>query len=542
MTRNRTISGARVRRNPSAAAEAPPALTRDFHWLWGAYSVSELGSAVGAGALPLIAILLLDSSGLQISLLAVISGLASAVIVLPLGPWIEFRRKRPVMIGSDLLRCAALASIPVAAALGELTYGQLCVVAVVQTAGGIAFSAAGGAHLKNLVTVEQRVTANSRLETSQWMANSLGSPIGGALVSLLGATASITVDAVSFLMSALGIRRLRSAEPPPPSRQPAPSRGREAIEGWRHILHHAGLRSLFVNAVIFGGAIMAAAPITTVFMLRDLRLAPWQYGLALGLPCLGGIFGSITAGPLTARYGLRPILLTTGVARTLWMALIPLAPLGTPGLIVIVVAETLLLFFAGMFNPTFAAYRMNHTSERCLSRVLTAWSVTSKLTQPIFIAAAGVLAAATDPRTAITATAALTLTSAAFLPWRAAPGSPPGTPPHTPAAALSVGSVSSDVGAEPARQTTSPQAEQESVGDGDGERPESRGGRWSRRRGGRPAAGRAFAAPRALLRHRGASRHCQRPIGTTGRALRRSPVRNSWCVVLLGRPPACLPS
>ncbi|MGW3787598.1 MFS transporter [Micromonospora chokoriensis] len=414
----RTIASAGAHRSPAGGSQAPSPLSRDFRRLWGAYSVSQAGSAIGAGALPLVAILLLDSSSLQISLLAVISGLASAVIVLPLGPWIEFRRKRPAMIGADLLRCAALTSVPIAAALGAVTYEQLCVVAVVQTAGTIVFSAASGAHLKHLVTVEQRVTANSRFETSQWTANSLGAPIGGVLVSWLGATASIIVDAASFLMSALGIRRLRSPEPPPPTRQPAPSRGRDVIEGWQHILHHPGLRALFINAIIFGGAITASTPIIAVFMLRDLHLAPWQYGLALGLPCLGGILGSLTAGPLTTRYGLRRVLLTTGVARTLWMGFIPLAPPGTPGLIIITLADTLLLFMAGSFNPTFAAYRMNHTSEHCLSRVLTAWSITSKLTQPIFIAAAGILAAATGPRAALTATAALTLTSAAFLPWK----------------------------------------------------------------------------------------------------------------------------
>ncbi|MEU1395444.1 MFS transporter [Micromonospora zamorensis] len=432
MSMNRTTAGAPVQRSPGGGSPEPSPLSRDFHRLWGAYSVSHLGSAVGAGALPLVAILLLDSSSLQISLLAVISGLASAVIVLSLGPWVEFRRKRPVMIGADLLRFAALTSVPIAAALGALTYEQLCVVAVVQTVGTIVFSAASGAYLKHLVTVEQRVTANSRLETSQWTANSIGSPVGGVLVSWLGATASITVDAASFLMSALGIRRLRRPEPPPPTRQPAPSRRRrrEAIEGWRHILHHAGLRALFVNAVIFGGAITASTPIIAVFMLRDLHLAPWQYGLALGLPCLGGILGSLTAGPLTTRYGLRRVLLTTGVARTLWMGFIPLAPPGTPGLIIITLADTLLLFMAGTFNPTFAAYRMNHTSEHCLSRVLTAWSITSKLTQPIVIAAAGILAAATGPRTALTATAALTLISAAFLPWKTTLNSPP----HAPAA------------------------------------------------------------------------------------------------------------
>ncbi|MGC5309972.1 hypothetical protein [Micromonospora zamorensis] len=151
---NWTTAGTPLARSPTGGSPAPPPLSRDFHRLWGAYSVSHLGSAVGAGALPLVATLLLDSTALQISLLAVISGLASAVIVLPLGPRVEFRRKRPVMVGADLLRFAALTSVPIAAALGALTYEQLCVVAVVQTVGTIVFSAASGAHLKHLVTVD----------------------------------------------------------------------------------------------------------------------------------------------------------------------------------------------------------------------------------------------------------------------------------------------------------------------------------------------------------------------------------------------------
>ncbi|MEU1812741.1 MFS transporter [Micromonospora aurantiaca] len=297
--------------------------------MWQAYSISELGSAVGAGALPLVAVLLLDCSALQVSLLAVVSGVASAVVALPLGPWVEFRPKRPVMIGADVLRCAALASVPAAALLGRLTYGQLCVVAVAQTAGGIVFAAASGAHLRDLVPAEHRVAVYGRFETSQWMAHSAGSPAGGVLVSWLGATASIAVDAGSFLLSAVAVHRLRGPEPPPPVRRAAGSRAREAIEGWRYILGHSGLRALLVNAVIFGGGIMAAAPVVAVFMLRDLHLPPWQYGLAFGLPCLGGILGSLTAGALVRRHGLRPVLLATGAARALWMGLIPAAPPGT---------------------------------------------------------------------------------------------------------------------------------------------------------------------------------------------------------------------
>ena len=391
----------------------------DLRRLWAGFAVSELGSAVGSGALPLIAILALHASQWQVSLLAAVAGIASAAVVVPLGPFVEFHRKRPVMIGADLLRFAALGSLPVAAACHALTYPQLCLVAVAHTGATIVFTAASTAHLKTLVPVADRAAANSRFATTAWTATTVGPPIGGQLVSVLGATAAVAVDAVSFLASAVSIRRLRGPEPPPPPPGGNRRRGGEVLAGWRYITHHSGLHRLFWNAMLFGGSLTAASPLMAVFMLRDLGLHPWQYGLALGLPGLGGIAGSLAVTSLARRYGSRPVLLASGVARSLWLGLVPLAPHGTGGLVLITVSDTLLLACAGVFNPTFVTYRMDATSDAHMARVNAAWAVSSKSVQPLFIAAAGLLATATSVRTAL-AVAALTLAaSALLLPWRA---------------------------------------------------------------------------------------------------------------------------
>lgn len=153
-----------------------PQLSSDFQRLWGAYSVSEIGSALAAGALPLVAVLVLHVSTFQVAMLAALSGIASAAIALPLGSLIEFRAKRPVMVAADLLRFAALGSVPVAAVFGVLSYGQLCLVGVIQTTCNIAFGAASGAHLKALVSPDERLAANSRFETTFWTATSTGPP------------------------------------------------------------------------------------------------------------------------------------------------------------------------------------------------------------------------------------------------------------------------------------------------------------------------------------------------------------------------------
>ena len=103
-------------------------LGRQFEWLWTAYAVSTLGTGLAFGAFPLIAILVLHTGTAGVSAVAAAGLAAGAAVAVPLGPWVEFRRKRPVMVATDLTRFAALASIPAAFALGWLSLAQLLVV------------------------------------------------------------------------------------------------------------------------------------------------------------------------------------------------------------------------------------------------------------------------------------------------------------------------------------------------------------------------------------------------------------------------------
>ncbi|GAA2836423.1 MFS transporter [Kribbella solani] len=386
----------------------------DFRRLWFAFTVSAVGSAVGLGALPLIAVLLLDSSTLQVSMLAALSAVAGAALALPMGDFIEQRRKRPVMIAADLVRFGALVTVPIAGAFGVLTYTHLCVAGVLQAAGTIAFQAASGAHLKALVPAAGRAEANSRFEQTNWVSLSIGPAVGGALVSLVGATVTLAVDAVSFLGSALGIRRIQTPEPEPVKRA-----GRaDVTAGWRYIFRHRGLRVLFWNSQLFGGPVMMTSPLLAVFMLRDLGLKPWSYGVMLGVSCIGGVAGARLAPRLTKRYGLRWMLLVFGVARAPWLLLFPLAPHGMAGFVLLTAAETALLVGAGAFNPSFVTYRMEVTEDGYMARVLGSWSISSRCVQPAFMALGGVLATAFGTRGALWTAAICCTLSTALLPWR----------------------------------------------------------------------------------------------------------------------------
>src|SRR5665213_881283 len=131
------------------------------------------------------------------------------------GAWVDRRgRRRGVMLATDLGRAALIGSIPVAYAFGHLTLAQLYVVAFLTGVLSVFFSVAYGAMIQMLVPRKEYVTANSLVHGSRAFSFLAGTSIGGVLVQLLRGPYALGVDAVSFLWSALFLRRMPLDEPP----------------------------------------------------------------------------------------------------------------------------------------------------------------------------------------------------------------------------------------------------------------------------------------------------------------------------------------
>lgn len=394
-------------------------LGRPFAWLWASYSVSTFGTRIAFDAFPLIAILVLHAGPTEVSVLAAAGLAVGAVVAVPLGPWVDFRRKRPVMVAMDVIRFAALMTVPVAYALGLLGFVQLLLVSVLVGAADITFSAAAGAYLKALVPRQDLIVANGRFESTSWTATMLGPPLGGAAIGLFGPVTTVVADAVSYLLSAVGIRAIGGTEPLPAHGEERPRlRAGDLLDGWRHILSSPVLRPLFFNTVLVSGLIMAIAPVLAVLMLNDLGFAPWQYGLAFAAPCIGGLIGSRLAGGLVTRYGRHQVLLTVGTLRACWLLGLAFVRPGAAGLILVMVVELGLITCMGVFTPVFAAYRLEQTETGRVARTLSAWSVSSKATIAAMTALWGLLAGLTGPRAAIALAGLLMLATPLLLPRR----------------------------------------------------------------------------------------------------------------------------
>lgn len=297
---------------------------RAFLTAWGAQGVSELGDRVSELAVPLVAVVVLHESASNVALLTAVVWLPNLLALL-VGTWVDRQpRPRRLLVVADLTRAVVVATVPVAAALGALTFAHLLAVALLLGAFSTLFRSAWQPFFVALVPRERYVEANSLFSATRSGSFIAGPAVGGGLVQLLTAPYALVVDAVSFLASA----SLLGASPVP-DRTPAPDDGstvrRRVVDGMRHVWHDPFLAPMlrcvsWINLFTF-----VVQALLVVFASRDLGLPAGTIGLSLGLGAAGGLLGAVLAGRVARRIGIGPTAVVGALLFTLPTAALVLA-------------------------------------------------------------------------------------------------------------------------------------------------------------------------------------------------------------------------
>ncbi len=298
---------------------------RDFVLLWSAQGISAVGSRVTRTALPMAAILVAGAGALDLGLLAVTLTLPRALLAWFGGGFVDRHRRRPILIGADVVRCVALLTIPAAAWSGTLSLPLLYAVAAITGVATVLFELADHVFITDLVRREQLLEANGKREAVDAVAEITGPALGGALVAWLTAPIAIAVDAASFVASAFLIARIRQRETisAPPV---AASLLGDVRTGIHVVWRDPAIRALFIAAATMTlfGSFMAA--LYTLFALKTLGLSPIELGITIGCGGVGALAGAAFSGRAAIRYGPRRTLLWTLALGAAMQVLIPLAP------------------------------------------------------------------------------------------------------------------------------------------------------------------------------------------------------------------------
>jgi predicted MFS family arabinose efflux permease len=291
----------------------------DFRRLWAADLLSQLGSRLSMSAIPLLAVLTLNASTLQVSLLRTCETGAWLILGLFAGAWADRIRCRPVLVYADLARVLLFASIPVAWWFGVLTLTQVYAVLVPAGILTVLFDVAHNSYLPRMLERDRLLPGNAKLAANHSIAAVIGAGLGGILVQWLGAALTIGLDALSFLWSAGWLRSIRTPEAEP-VKSDSPNLRREIGDGMRHVFRHPLLRPLALNTMVTMLFQSAAGAIMVVYLVRGVHLQPATIGVLSMIGLLGAIVASAVTEKLSRRYGdARTLLLSStgiGVAFT----------------------------------------------------------------------------------------------------------------------------------------------------------------------------------------------------------------------------------
>jgi MFS family permease len=270
--------------------------------LWSGQTVSQMGSAITLLALPLTAVVVLHATTFQVGLLSSASTAAFALIALPAGAIVDRRAKRRLMIWCDLARMLIIGSVPLAAAVGVLTMGQLYAVAITAGVCTVFFDVSYQSYLPALIGKEDLVDGNGKLVATQSFAQVAGPGLGGALVGLVGAARAMSADAISYAVSVASLLAIRAREQPP---EPGPHQKlrAEITEGLTFVLRHPILRKIVACTGTSNLFSSMAMSLEIIFLVRVLHVRPAGTGLLIGAASLGGVAGGVLSGRLSRRIG-----------------------------------------------------------------------------------------------------------------------------------------------------------------------------------------------------------------------------------------------
>jgi MFS family permease len=286
-------------------------VTGDFKKFWIGQTISNLGSSFTQWAVPLL-VFQLTHSAVNLGVAVAASFLPYLFFGLPLGAWMDRIDRKRAMIRLDAINALVIFSIPLVAQFGHLNVWLIYAVTFIQTTVFIAFSAGEFAAIPSLVSTDDLVTANGRIQATYSAAQVAGPLLAGLLVSFLPLAWVMGFDAASFAVSAFSLALIRgsfnvaSEEP-----REATTIMHDVREGLRYVLGHPVLRNISVMMALinFVGATTFAQLV--LFATERLDASRFQIGLLFAAGSAGVVVTGLLAGRLRKRFSFTALAMTS---------------------------------------------------------------------------------------------------------------------------------------------------------------------------------------------------------------------------------------
>ena len=370
-------------------------ISRSFSLYFRADAVSVLGTYVTLFALQALVVLTLDGTASDVGWLNASRWLPYLVLGLVVGALVDGRRRLPLMIGTDLVQAVLLLSVPLLWWLDALSLGALLGIVFLYGTAAVVNMAATMSFLPRLVPPGRLQPAHARIDGADAVGSMAGPALGGVLVSAVGAPLAVLVDSLTYLYSAITLRRIDIDEPP--ARTGVTARGllHDIIEGVRWAYGRSGLRTLAVatHAWFVGNAVVGVVLAPYAFLVLDLTAS--QFGLVGAVGGVGAVLGATITTAVGRRLGTgRTIILchsiiTSGVVV---MVLAGEPASRTASVALLMLGQGLYGLAMGMSNSHEMSYRQLVTPDELQARTNTTLRSVNRAVIVVVAPVAGMLA------------------------------------------------------------------------------------------------------------------------------------------------------
>ena len=344
---------------------------RDLRLVTVGQGVSLIGDSITQLALPIMAVDLLGADSLGTGLLGAASTLAYLFIGLQAGVWVDRSSRRDYLLAADLVRVVLLLAIPVAYVLNVLSLPLLIAMQIGLGAATVFFNVAWPAYIPRLASGVTLLRLNARMAIMGEGAGFVGPGLAGALITIFSAPFVMVVDAITFAVSYISLRAIRTPEPPSPKRRN--SLGHDLKEGLRALWVRPNLRLITlegVNGNIAFGLMIGQA---IIFQRIDLGFEPALIGAVASAGFLGGLLGSLAAPYLVRRVGFGRLLIVGTAIFGINEFLLPAAAFVPRELSPLFALANFFIggFFLLVYVVPITTYRQQAVPDRLLGRIMS---------------------------------------------------------------------------------------------------------------------------------------------------------------------------
>lgn len=282
---------------------------RNVVLLWGGQATSQMATEVAATTVPFVALMTLDATTGQVGLLRASVTAPTLALSLLIGAWVDRTRRQPLLAGSCVLQCTALAMLALLAFTGALSLVTMLAAGLMVGVGAVIFDVAYPALVPTIVPARRLPSINGRLFAAQSTAEAIGPGVAGALVAGVGAAWSLVVNAAAFLIAGRALASMTCHETKPErTGRPVPE---DIWLGLWAVLHHRLLRPLILGGALYNFWYDALMTVFLTHTVSHLGLSAAVVGAILASASIGAIAGSAVSESLVRRLGLGRMLIVT---------------------------------------------------------------------------------------------------------------------------------------------------------------------------------------------------------------------------------------